>query len=108
MDMKCHICFIRILLLVRIDRLLRDPGRSNILESEHLSSLKIINLLLVLYLHFSNALTFVFVTRQYCAVDPIYYFLQFAFASFENLLLLFVGALLLGWRFELVRLHQAG
>lgn len=107
MYIKRNICAFGVLLFIRIYWLLRDPSRRNILESKHLAYLKIIDLLLIFDLNFTDTLAFVFITRNYGTIDPIDYFLQFFLARIQDFLKLLVRAFILfSLRLELIRLHE--
>ena len=68
---KGDICLFGILFLILVIWLLRDIRRNDILKPEYLAHCKVINLLLIVNLNFSNALTFVFVARNYGTINPI-------------------------------------
>ena len=72
--MKGNICVFAVLFLISIVILLRYPRGYDVLKSEYLANLKIIDLLLVIDLNFSNTLAFIFITGNYGTIYPIDYF----------------------------------
>ena len=105
--MKSDISVFRVFLLIGVIWLFRNPCRRYILKSEHFTNLKIVDMLLIIDLNFSNTLAFVFVAGEYGAIEPVNYFIQFFLAIFYYfLMVLFYMDFRFCLRFELVGLHE--
>ena len=105
--MKSDISVFRVFLLIGVIWLFRNLCRRYILKSEHFTNLKIVDMLLIIDLNFSNTLAFVFVAGEYGAIEPVNYFIQFFLAIFYYfLMVLFDMDFRFGLRFELVSLHE--